>query len=73
MGLSVDINKNLLFVSNWYDNLVSVIDINKKKIIKEIKVGKSPAGIYLDQNSKRQRDRWASKVTTWKYVKGKTP
>ena len=50
MGLALDNKFNILFVSNWYDNTITVIDLNSEKIKKEIKVGKSPAGIYLDEN-----------------------
>jgi YVTN family beta-propeller protein len=51
MSIQLDHKKNLLFVSNWFENQISIIDINKNKILSKINVGKSPAGIYLSNNS----------------------
>ena len=49
LGISFDRSKNNIFVSNWYDDVVSVIDLVTKKKKFEIKVGQSPAGIYFDK------------------------
>ena len=51
LGISFDSSKNNIFVSNWYDDVISVIDfVTRKK--HEIKVGQSPAGIYFDKKIK---------------------
>ena len=47
MSLFYSTSKELLFFSNWYENKVSVVDTEQNIIIKELKVGKSPAGIYI--------------------------
>ena len=48
MGIQLD-QKNLLFVSNWFENKISVVDIKKNKIKSQIPVGNSPAGIFLSK------------------------
>ena len=53
VGLALHKKNNKLFVSNWYDNVVSAIDLESKRIIKIIEVGKSPAGMYVDENLDR--------------------
>ena len=50
--ISFDRSKNNIFVSNWYDDVISVIDFVTKRKKHEIKVGQSPAGIYFDKNQK---------------------
>ena len=39
-------NKRVLYVSNWFENTVSIIDIKKNTVINKIKTGNSPAGIF---------------------------
>ena len=39
------------FITNQESNKVDVIDLKKQKKIKEISVGKKPAGIALDSNN----------------------
>lgn len=51
IGIIISKGKKNLFVTNWYKGIVSVININKKKIIRKIKVGDNPAGIELNHNS----------------------
>ena len=50
MGITYDNEKSLIFVTNWYDNIISVLSLEKKKILTTIKLGKSPAGIAFNQN-----------------------
>ena len=42
----------ILYVSNWLENKISIIDINKNKILSKINVGNSPAGIFLSNDEK---------------------
>ena len=37
------------YITNEKDNTVSVIDINKKKVIKTVKVGQRPRGIIMSK------------------------
>ena len=53
LGISFDSSKNNIFVSNWYDDVISVIDFVTKKKKHEIKVGQSPAGIYFDKKNQK--------------------
>ena len=46
------VNSNLAYVTNEKDNTVSVIDINKKKVINTVKVGQRPRGIILSHDGK---------------------
>ena len=46
------VNANLAYVTNEKDNTVSVIDINKKKVIKTVKVGQRPRGIIMSKDGK---------------------
>ena len=40
----------MLFVSNWFENKISVVDIKKNAIKSQIPVGNSPAGIFLSKS-----------------------
>ena len=50
MGIQFHAKKNLLFVSNWFENKISVVDIKKNAIKSQIPVGNSPAGIFLSKS-----------------------
>ena len=52
MGIQVNTKKKILYVSNWFENKISIIDINKNKILSKINVGNSPAGIFLSNDEK---------------------
>ena len=52
MGIQLHPRKNLLLVSNWFENKISVVDINKNQILSRIDVGNSPAGIFLSDDEK---------------------
>ena len=39
-----------MFVSNWFENKISVVDIKKNAIKSQIPVGNSPAGIFLSKS-----------------------
>ena len=43
---------NLAYITNEKDNTVSVIDIDKKKVINTVKVGQRPRGIILSNDGK---------------------
>ncbi len=45
--MGVFLSNNNLLVSNWFQNEVSVFNLEKNKLKKKIKVGKSPAGILV--------------------------
>ena len=51
MGIQVN-TKKILYVSNWFENKISIIDINKNKVLSKIDVGNSPAGIFLSNDEK---------------------
>ena len=51
MGIQVN-TKKILYVSNWFENKISIIDINKNKVLSKINVGNSPAGIFLSNDKK---------------------
>ena len=38
-GIDLHPNNIHLYVANWFDNIVSVIDISSLRVIEEIKVG----------------------------------
>ena len=40
------------YITNEKDNTVSVIDINKKKVIETVKVGQRPRGIIMSKDGK---------------------
>ena len=50
MGITYDTKKSLIYVTNWYDDIISVLSLGEKKILTTIRVGKSPAGIAFNQN-----------------------
>jgi len=50
MALSKD--ERLLYVSNWGDGTVSVVDLNNEQLVKNIKVGKNPEGVVLSQDGR---------------------
>ena len=52
MSLQFNTDSNLLYISNWFENQISILDINKNKITSKINVGKSPAGMYLTNSNK---------------------
>ncbi len=52
VGIYFSESDDMLAVSNWYDNKITLIDTKTKKIKKTINVGKSPAGIYISQKTK---------------------
>ena len=53
MSLYYSHQNKLLYVTNWYENKISVVNTLNNKIIKSIDVGKSPAGIYVAEDLKR--------------------
>ena len=46
------VEANRAYITNEKDNTVSVIDINKKKVIKTVKVGQRPRGIIMSKDGK---------------------
>lgn len=50
--LQLSSDERLLYVSNWGDGSVSVIDIASNSMIKSIKVGKNPEGIVLSPDGR---------------------
>ena len=54
LGIFFSENKNIVVVSNWYDNQISLIKIDNQKSTdqKIIKVGTSPSGIYISNKNK---------------------
>ena len=53
MSLYYAHSSKLLYVTNWYENKISVINTLNNKLIKTIDVGKSPAGIFVAEHLKR--------------------
>ena len=47
MSIQLCNKKRVLYVSNWFENTVSIIDIKKNTVINKIKTGSSPAGIFF--------------------------
>ena len=47
-GIQLCNKKGILYVSNWFENTVSIIDIKKNTVINKIKTGSSPAGIFFE-------------------------
>ena len=47
-----NVKANLAYITNEKDNTVSVIDINKKKVVKTVKVGQRPRGIIMSKDGK---------------------
>lgn len=45
--LALSLDEKRLYVSNWGDNTVSVIDIDTESVISNIEVGKNPEGLVL--------------------------
>ena len=43
---------DVAFITNQESNMLDVIDLKSKKKVKEIKVGKKPAGIAIDKINK---------------------
>lgn len=41
-----------LYVSNWDDRTVSVVDISKSELVKNIEVGKNPEGVLLSDDGR---------------------
>ena len=46
------VKANLAYITNEKDNTVSVIDIDKKKVVKTVKVGQRPRGIIMSKDGK---------------------
>ena len=46
-------SNELALITNQESNMLDVIDLSKQQKISEIKVGKSPAAIFVDEESKR--------------------
>lgn len=44
--------QNILAVSNWVSNDISIIDFDSGKVIKKIKTGKAPRGLVFTDNGK---------------------
>ncbi len=44
-GVAIDKSSTLAYVTNTFDNTVSVMDIAKRKVRETVKVGKKPNGI----------------------------
>ena len=53
MSLNYSYSTKLLYVTNWYENKITVVNTLNNNIIKEINVGKSPAGIFLAEDLKK--------------------
>ena len=53
MSLYYAHQNKLLYVTNWYENKISVVNTLNNKLIKSIDVGKSPAGIFVAEDLKR--------------------
>ena len=51
MSIQLCNKKGILYVSNWFENTVSIIDIKKNTVINKIKTGSSPAGIFFFENA----------------------
>ncbi len=51
--LQLSSDEKRLYVSNWGDNTVSVIDIGSESVIGDINVGKNPEGIVISNDGKR--------------------
>ena len=49
----ISFSQDMAFITNQESDLLDVIDLEKMKKVNEIKVGKRPAGIIVDQLSKR--------------------
>ena len=49
----ISFSQDMAFITNQESDLLDVIDLKKMKKVDEIKVGKRPAGIIVDQFSKR--------------------
>ena len=47
------IPKELAFITNQESNMLDVIDLTLKEKIKEIKLGKKPAAIFIDSESRK--------------------
>jgi YVTN family beta-propeller protein len=47
-GISINPNTNLVYVANYLDDVVSVIDCKSNKVIENITVGTSPLGIAVN-------------------------
>ena len=43
---------NLAYITNEKDNTVSVIDIDKKKVVRTVEVGQRPRGIIMSKDGK---------------------
>ena len=52
LGIFFSVFNESIYVSNWYDNKLSIINNNFKKDIQIVEVGNSPAGIFVSQSSK---------------------
>lgn len=50
--LQLSSDEKRLYVSNWGDNTVSVIDIESESVIANINVGKNPEGIVISNDGK---------------------
>jgi len=51
--MDIDIEKNLIFVTNYLSNSLSIINGTNHSIIKTIKVGTSPVGVQINPISKK--------------------
>ena len=50
MGIQLERTEKILFVSNWFENQISVNTLTNE-IISKINVGKFPAGMYLTDSN----------------------
>ncbi|MGC8928374.1 MAG: beta-propeller fold lactonase family protein [Myxococcota bacterium] len=50
--LALSKDEKRLYVSNWGDNTVSVVDIESESVIANIKVGKNPEGLVLSSDGR---------------------
>ena len=46
-------SKKLLYITNWYENKVTIVDTTTNLIKKVLKVGRSPAGIFISEKNKK--------------------
>lgn len=53
LGITIDSVKNIIYVSNFYDNNISVIDGNSDEVVDTIFVGQHPRDIAVNPTSKK--------------------
>ena len=46
-------SKKLLYITNWYDNKITIVDTTTNLIKKVLKVGRSPAGIFISEKEQK--------------------